>query len=656
MSRGADKAGVFPAWVGLLAACLSIFGCSGGTDVGNPTSIHFGTDRAALAYISDQYAQSAQPMSLNTLSMDASESWVSGAYSADQRRFETDTITAAGPDRPDYVKTDGRCLYIQSGNEVRIVTAIPMETMREIGRIQAPGPIRFLDFCDTRLVIFYAPPGGDGEDWIHYDGLKLVDVGLPYWLPVKAKTGILVMDIGNPESPNFVNRMEVEGNLLSSLTAEGNLYLLLQFLPDLPVFELWHDGTESGRQRTVEINRDALKSLTIDDVVPDFAAYNEAGVWIRAGRLIPSENLVKPAKPNGGTIVSLVCIPLGNSSISFAAIGLVADIHYARLSGNAACLVSTQYQNQSGMSASAGNGTGDYQSLIYKFGISGTALTFKGEQSVEGHLLDPFSFNSDRDILRIATTTGRAGSSDAVNYIYCLAPSGEKIAVVGSAAVAPGKRLHSARFIGNKGYLSTGMESAPLITMDLSVPDRPKAVGEILVPGGDSAFLYPIEDRYLLTLGGELSGNCGSSPCRVFRISLFDLRDLSSPRLLAAETVGEGGTGSEVFDNPGAFAFRVEDRLLALPLNLFQASSESGTSATQGQNAFNGILLYGLTKPLGIELKGKLALPDQANAGVAGNRWLRGVFIKQGVYAVSADGVKAAPVDNMRLTVFYPLP
>ena len=81
-----------------------------------------------------------------------------------------------------------------------------------------------------------------------------------------------------------------------------------------------------------------------------------------------------------------------------------------------------------------------------------------------------------------------------------------------SEELAPGERIYSARFLGDKGYVVTFRQVDPLFTFDLSDPAHPRKVGELKVPGF-STYIHPLDENHLLTMGVYVPENRGLAHC-----------------------------------------------------------------------------------------------------------------------------------------------
>ncbi|HKP60762.1 MAG TPA: beta-propeller domain-containing protein [Polyangiales bacterium] len=129
--------------------------------------------------------------------------------------------------------------------------------------------------------------------------------------------------------------------------------------------------------------------------------------------------------------------------------------------------------------------------------------------------------------------------------------------------------LRSARFDGPRGYLITALQQDPLFTLDLSNPAAPKQLGELEMPG----FLYHMEPRgdRLLGLGFDQGNKAGA-----ITVSLFDVSDLSAPKMLSR--VNFGGDWANLAEDQDRIhkLFRVlpDEGLILVPFSGYEYSSK----------------------------------------------------------------------------------
>jgi len=267
---------------------------------------------------------------------------------------------------------------------------------------------------------------------------------------------------------------------------------------------------------------------------------------------------------------------------------------------------------------------------------------------VDGEILNQFSLGEYEGVLRIATTTGNTWEGNSRNNVFCVKSNGDKLEVIGGIRdLAPGERLYSARFVGERGYLVTFVQVDPLFTLDLSDPTNPVVAGELKVPGY-STYLHPLNENYLLSVGQDTVVEDGIVRNGGMQLSIFDVSDFSNPKLLHTAKIGDTGTYSEAMYNHKALTFWPEQNLLALPVNEYAVTpSENGDV---WENTFNGMVVYHLTDDYDFEMLGRMNLYtyDETDTTYYYPSWYRGVFIGDYFYGMTSRTVKAGPVVNIK--------
>lgn len=164
---------------------------------------------------------------------------------------------------------------------------------------------------------------------------------------------------------------------------------------------------------------------------------------------------------------------------------------------------------------------GAYPSLteIYRFNINGSSIEFAGSYVVEGSLFGGISVNSKNGYMTAATAV-----ADSSN-IYVFDKNMEFVS--GLKKIFPMKKLSGVKYIGNKGYISSGDET---LIVDLSSPKLPKVAG-IISSKLFTGSLYEISETVLL---GISTGADGSATFR-----LFDVSNSANPSVKAEYTLGK---------------------------------------------------------------------------------------------------------------------
>jgi uncharacterized secreted protein with C-terminal beta-propeller domain len=201
------------------------------------------------------------------------------------------------------------------------------------------------------------------------------------------------------------------------------------------------------------------------------------------------------------------------------------------------------------------------RTLLHRFDTSDPDATrYAGSGSVPGTLLNQFSLSEHAGVLRAAST--REGNSESL--VTTLAVQPDALVPRGRVAgLGRGERIYAVRFIGPLGYVVTFRETDPLYTLDLSDPDRPRAVGELELPGY-SAYLHPVADGLLLGVGQEATR---SGRVQGLQLALFDVSDPARPRRVQQLKLAERWSSSAVEWDHHAFLWWPEGSLAVLPVD-----------------------------------------------------------------------------------------
>ena len=147
--------------------------------------------------------------------------------------------------------------------------------------------------------------------------------------------------------------------------------------------------------------------------------------------------------------------------------------------------------------------------------------------------------------------------------------------------LAPGERIYSARFQGDKGFMVTFRQVDPLFTLDLSDPTNPQAVGELKIPGY-SAFLQTRGTERLVGVGMD---GTDSGQITGVSVSLFDVSDFADPTQVDRVSVDtDWGTSEALWDH---HAITMHGNLLTVPFQGYNYDSDSYES---------GLLVVDITK------------------------------------------------------------
>jgi inhibitor of cysteine peptidase len=253
----------------------------------------------------------------------------------------------------------------------------------------------------------------------------------------------------------------------------------------------------------------------------------------------------------------------------------------------------------------------------------------------------------------VATTQSWDEGGRSSNNLYVL---NDELGQVGEVEdLARGESIYAVRFMGERAYVVTFKQVDPLFVLDLSNPRQPKVLGELKIPGY-SNYLHPIDRDHVLGIGKEVDPTIDAdkvhsddavyyTAIQGVKLSVFDVSDVTKPRELFKEVIGERGTESPVLTNHRALLYEPERELLALPISV--AKLKAGPYGSEPQTIWQGAYVYQLNLDDGFVLRGRISHVKDPDA-TKPQYWYAGddevqriVRIGTSLYTLSNDWVQA---------------
>lgn len=469
--------------------------------------------------------------------------------------FSETNTHVTGVDEADYVKYDGQYLFISTRNQSDDGSQPPptiriMETTPESAEIREISTISMSNEVWGNVDELYLL--GDENGSSHLVTLRsdwgfstAIDSFAPY--ETDREIQITSYDVSDPTSPEEQTTIAIDGYIQNSRKIGNILYLVTSFTPYFDDIQYYFsEDDEDG----LEANEARIAALDLSDLLPSIRINDGA-----AQALLRAEDCLIPANSDDNwgyaTITTVIAIDLEAQAV------VSANCLNAQVGGI--------YANQNSLyiGGSAYRSWGDYQSytVIHKFNL-GDAISYRSTGIVPGWLgwQDPsFRMDAYEGNLRIITTEG--GWSDPTHRLSVLQddPNSDAMQVIAElpndthrAAIGkPGEDIYAVRFVGDRGYIVTFQRTDPLYVLDLSIANAPIIAGELEVPGF-SSYLHPVGENYLLGIGQDADDTGQTSGVQV---SLFDIRDISAPDLIAKETYGEQGSWTSALYDLRAISF-----------------------------------------------------------------------------------------------------
>lgn len=390
-------------------------------------------------------------------------------------------VQVSGVDELDTMKTDGELLYIASSAGVSVVKATPAESLSNVsalsiadltGSDEVYGYVQGLFINGGMLAVVVNVYDVDTSDMPDSAPFNFSY----YWVAYESVTCCLV-DMTDPYLPQVMNRYSISGYYVGARMIDDNVYLIGQD-------NIWTMGEIS------------LPQVGVDDDMKDIDATNIH---------------FDPRSDDAGYFLNILALDLATFENNFTSI----------LTGYSSVLYVSQanmyltYTSNANTLSDIGSFADDaIVTTVFRLSIDGIEVIPCATGYVEGHPINQFSLDEFDGILRMAVNTGW---SDGDNRVYTL---DQDLNLIGSLiGIAPGETLQSSRFLGTTLYLVTYFVTDPLFVIDLSDPNSPEVVGELLVPGF-STYLHPCSDDLIAGIGQDNW---------TLKVSLFNVSDPASP-------------------------------------------------------------------------------------------------------------------------------
>jgi uncharacterized secreted protein with C-terminal beta-propeller domain len=578
--------------------------------------------------------------------------------------YSRTNVQVEGVDEADWAKTDGRFIYQISGSRVLVADIRNPETPRLAAVLDyADDEARFqpkeLYVSNGRLVVIGTayrsadPRAAEGDGASRDAAAGARDI----WIWPPSFTSARVYALNEDGEASLVRELEMEGHYVTSRMIGGALYMVAS--KSNHVFYPMKGGDPEIRPQDFE---PAWRDTAVSDDM----------------QTIPLTRLrYFPDSPEDGTLL-IGAVDLDDADAAFrveAYLGSAGTVYASAENLYIAVPISTWPEKASDRKRHV---EPELSTDLYKFRLNGGSAVYAGQGSVPGHVLNQFSMDEYDGHFRIATTSGHlwaTGDAISKNNLYVLDGWLRKVGSLEN--LAPGERIYSVRFMGNRAYLVTFRQVDPLFAIDLSDPKRPAVLGQLKIPGY-SDYLHPYDENHLIGFGKETivssSRDERDEPMAYhlgMKMSLFDVTDVTQPKELFKEVIGDRGTQSELLYNHKALLFDRERGLMAFPVELavvdpdVKAQWDGYGPPPYGEFRYQGAYVYRVDPENGFVFMGRithLTEEDLAKSGTYGYDPMRAVrrilYAGDTLYTLSDAMLKANAIDTLaeRGSLRYPEP
>jgi len=511
--------------------------------------------------------------------------------------YSTTNIQVAGVDEADIVKTDGEYIYLVSDNEVFIMKAHPPDEAEVLSKIT---------FNDTY----------PGEIFINNDRLAVFGSG--YFDPYRgyyesfyedAKTFLNIYDLSNKTDPSLLTNFTMSGSYFNSRMIGEYVYFVV------------------SQQAYIENDTVILPKVYSNEGIKQVSAsgiqyFKTSDSYFMFTTIVAMNVQNVAEKPTNKTIL------LGGTSCMYVSLN---NIYIT-------------FPNSE-------------STLVYRIHIENDKIEPMANGQVPGYVLNQFSMDEHEGYLRIATTTGHIArileQATSKNHVYVLDMN---LSIVGKLEdLAPGEKIHSARFMGNRCYLVTFKKIDPLFVINLTEPANPTVLGKLKIPGY-SDYLHPYDENHIIGVGKEtVEAEEGDFAWyQGVKISLFDVTNVSDPKQIANYTIGDRGTDSQILRDHKAFLFDKSKNLLVIPVRVAEIDEtkypEGVLSYVCGEPVWQGAYVFNITLTDGFVLRGSITHLEEGMSIWDSSHWVdRALYIDNVLYTVSDKKIKMNDLEDLTL-------
>ena len=485
--------------------------------------------------------------------------------------FSGTNVQVEGVDEADIVKTDGRRIIgvssSRSGNNEIWIADIANPLPKLQGRlILSDGSYSELYLAGDRVFVIGTstvgidPPGGGGTFENGEAGSSEADIaGEALSIAPRRYANAVVItevDISDPENPEAMRHLRVEGSYVSSRAASGYARVVISSPPEsLGFVRPSSYGSASSEASAERFNKLIVQESTLEQWLPNYNLHSANGESVSRGQLLDCDRVFAPSEFSGFNQVSVLSFATGESLELRDAVSTMADGEtvYASPGNLYVSRVVYDYDPDSNRRKA--------ETVIHKFSLdSSGSADYEASGTAIGSPVNQYAFHEYEGRLFVATTSG--GWEDSESFVTVLEDEGGALKQVGQVGnLGRNEDIYAVRYIADKAYVVTFRRTDPLYVIDLSDPTDPTTEGELKITGY-SAYLHPVGDNLLLGVGREATTTGRVTGAKV---SLFDVSDPSDPRTLDS-LVLEGGS-SEVEWDARAFLWWAPKKLAVVPIS-----------------------------------------------------------------------------------------
>ena len=550
----------------------------------------------------------------------------------DEIDYSGTNVQEEGVDEPDFVKTDGRRLYVVTGSTLYVLNVRDGDP-KLVGSLTLKGYGHELLVSGDRVLALTTY----WDDPVLQPQPAQAFAPEPYPYPEPA-TRLFEIDVSDPSAPKLLNTLTVEGAYVSARLREGVARVVISTPPSPWTIEPAQTQEEAEARQRRAIRRAKLSTWMPDGVLRDRIRDRR-----RTRRMVACDDVRKPAAFAGPGMLTLLTLDLQKGLEPLDSDSLMTDAQTIYASKRSLFVATERWFDPAVSDPEQEVDPGRFTAL-HRFAIDqpGSAA-YRASGQVRGFVLNQFSLSEHDGALRVATTDqppwrANAEQRESESFVTVLDEGEGVLREVGRVGgLGRGERIFAVRFMDDVGFVVTFRQIDPLYTLDLSDPQKPVVRGELKIMGF-SSYLHPIGAGRLLGLGQDANEQ---GQTRGTQLSLFDVSDLAAPKRLHQVTLGES-TSSEAEQDHHAFLYWPPTKLSVVPLSSYSSPEDQ----------FTGAVGFRIERDEGITEVGRAQHEAGGDPYSAAIR--RSLVVNGRLFTVSDRGVLASTLDTLAPLAFTP--
>ncbi|MCX7708743.1 MAG: beta-propeller domain-containing protein, partial [Clostridia bacterium] len=447
--------------------------------------------------------------------------------------YSTTNAQVQGVDEADVVKTDGEYIYQVNRQRIIVAKAFPADALEIVSTVgfdaQNMNPQEI--YVDHKHMVVIGSSSGE------FEAMKSKASIMPRKYPPTYRFGstkAVVYDITDKRNIQKIREIELEGNYISSRKIGSSLYMVSN--KNISYWIAQKNYIENSmKEENNSLDQSTLEEYTDRMLVP---SYRDSAVGNEYQQIDYSKICYFPdsLQPDYMT-VAVVNLDKPDQKAGISTYLGAGQHVYASRQSLYVAVPQYGYQRMYKERKVLPQGNSEATTLVYKFSLTTDTVTYLCKGEVPGTILNQFSMDENGRYFRIATTRSAPWRSNMVgleNNVYVL---NDMLSITGKLEnLAPGEKIYSVRFMGDRGYVVTFKTVDPLFVIDLKDAANPKVLGALKIPGY-SDYLHPYDENHIIGFGKDTVEVKGNAFYLGMKMAVFNVSDVTNPKELFTEKI-----------------------------------------------------------------------------------------------------------------------